>query len=78
LGFFLGLLIVELSSLAVVYLPLSRANTPIDGHLDQEFPFRSDWWLPFASIALVLVFVLANVGLLVAVWRSVRELRASD
>jgi hypothetical protein len=78
LVFFVGLLIVELSSIGVVYFPSSGANAPVDDHWGQEFPFSNARWLPFVSIVVLLVFVLANVGVLIAIWRSVKELRAND
>jgi heme/copper-type cytochrome/quinol oxidase subunit 2 len=77
LAFFVGLLVLELSSIVAVFFPSSAANSPVDGHWEHEVPFSNAWWLPFASILVVVVFVSANVGVLIAIWRVVKELRAN-
>ena len=78
LVFFAGLFIIELGLIAVVYFPFGGANASVDGHWEQEVPFSSAWWLPFALVVVVAVFTMANVGVLITIWRAVKDLKASD
>ena len=52
-------------------------NAPL-GHWEMEMPFNNALWLPFALIAFFSVFALANVGLLITIWRAAKDLKASD
>ena len=77
LVFFAVLFIVELSLIAVIFVPFGRfgsVSVPVEGHWQQEVPFGNAWWLPFAAIAMVVVFAMANVGLLITIWRTAKYL----
>jgi hypothetical protein len=80
LAFFAGLFVVELSLITVIYVPFGRfgsANAPAAGHWGQEVPFSNAWWLPFATVVVVVVFTMANIGLLIKIWRAVKELKGT-
>lgn len=81
LAFFAGLLVVELSVIAIVYVPFrtfATASAPIEGRWKQEVPFGNAWWLPFAVMAIVVVFAMANIGILITIWRAVKQLNANE
>jgi hypothetical protein len=81
---FAGLFVLELSLIAVIFVPfgwLRSGNSPVQGHWEQEFPFSNSSWLPLAgigAIAIVIVFAIANIGLLFKIWQAVRELNANE
>ena len=81
LAVFAGLFVVELSLITVIFVPFGRfgsANVPVEGHWEQEVPFSNAWWLPFVLISFFSVFALANIGLLITIWRALKDLKAND
>jgi hypothetical protein len=76
LALFAGILVLELSVIAALsVLPEIQARNAPLGHWEMETPFADSSWLPFVLISLLAAFVLANIGLLITIWRAVRDLR---
>jgi len=79
LAIFAGILAVELGFVAAFYVvPQFEARNASLGRWEMETPFNDALWLPFILIAFFSVFALANIGLLITIWRAVKDLKASD
>jgi hypothetical protein len=76
---FAGMLAVELSLIPVFYVvpQFGARNTPLGGW-QMETPFRNALWLPFVLIAFFSLFALGNIGLLITIWRAVKDLKVND
>jgi hypothetical protein len=73
------MLIVELSLIAVFYvLPQFETRNSPSGHWEMETPFRDALWLPVVLIAFFSVFALGNIGLLITIRRTIKDLTLKD
>jgi len=43
-----------------------------------ETPFRDALWLPFVLVAFFSVFALGNIGLLITIRRTIKDLTVKD
>ena len=76
---FAALFFVELGFLITFYIvpQFQSRNAPM-GHWEKEIPFRDGPAAWVALVALITLLALGNIGLIVAMWRAYRGLKAGD
>lgn len=76
---FAGILIVELTLIVVFYIvPQFEARNAPAGHWEMETPLGDNLCLPVVLMAFLGLFTLGNIGLVVALWQTVKDLKTNN
>jgi hypothetical protein len=76
---FAGILIVELTLIVVFYIvPQFEPRNAPAAHWEMETPLGDNLWLPVVLMAFLGLFTLGNIGLVVAHWQTVKDLKTNN
>jgi hypothetical protein len=77
---YVGLLCLEVGLVLAFYVfPQFEARNAPRGHWGMETPFKNAPTVLWVGlIAFSALFLLANIGLVAAIWRGLRDLKAED